>query len=253
MKLSYLNLLKIPDLTRAEKILCIQPHPDDMEIGAGASIARLSKKCITITCVTVTDGSAGTYDHGINQKELIETRKKETIEASCYLGVNEHLWLNFPDGGNLPYEKVRSEITRIIRTIKPKALLVCDPWLSYEAHSDHIRTGMAAAEAFLLSGLPYFCPSDLHDGIEPYAAEMIAFYYTAYPNTFIDVSDTWAQKLKALSCHKSQFRDDQLEMFKELLTMKAREIGKEEGYKYAESFKVLSSTHMHILEQAWQY
>ncbi len=252
MKPLICDFLPVPELLKAKSVLCIQPHPDDMEIGAGASIARLTRLGANITCVTVTDGSAGTYDPSANMDDLVTTRRKETEKSADILGVNELLWLDFADGGNLPLDIVRTEITSLIRKLKPQAVLVCDPWLPYEAHSDHTRTGLATAEASLLAGMPNFCPADLQEGIMPHTVDMIAFYYTAYPNTFIDVSATWELKMAAIDCHLSQFSGEKRERLKAYLTSRAREQAEKQGYDLAEALKALTIDHLHIFEEAWQ-
>ncbi len=252
MKPRICDFLPVPELLKAKNILCIQPHPDDMEIGAGGTIARLSRAGSKTTCLTVTDGSAGTYNPTDNQDDLIMVRRTETEKSAEILGVKELLWLNFADGGNLPFEIVRASITSVIRKLKPDAVMVCDPWLPYEAHSDHNRTGLATAEAALLAGMPNFCPDDIKSGILPHKVDMIAFYYTAYPNTFIDVSDTWDLKLASIDCHVSQFSGEKGETLKNYLAARARGQAEEQGCEVVEAFKVLSPGHLHIFEEAWQ-
>jgi len=246
------DFLPVPDLLKSKSILCIQPHPDDLEIGAGATVARLVLGGAAVTCLTVTDGSAGTYNPSDDQENLIKTRRSEAEKSARILGFKELIWLDFPDGGVLPFEQVRAEITRTIRKIRPQAVLVCDPWLPYEAHSDHIRTGFAAAEAAFLSGLPRFCPDDLRDGFKPHAVDMVAFYYTAYPNTFVDVTETWEMKLSAIDCHTSQFPPEKMELLKKYLAARAREQAENLDLELVEGLKVLAPGHLHIFEEAWR-
>ncbi len=252
MKPETCNFFPVPDLFKSDHLLCIQPHPDDLEIGAGATVAKLNQAGVKTTWLTVTDGSAGTYDPTVNRNELARIRRSETEEAASLLGTADMIWLGFADGGTLSYEKARSEITAVIRKLKPDAVLVCDPWLPYEAHSDHIRTGLAAAEAAFLSHMPYFCPENLTGGLEPHKVEAVAFYYTAYPNTYIDVSDYWDQKLAAIGCHVSQFPPEKGKLLKDYLTARAREKAHERGCEMVETLKVLSTNHLHIFEAAWQ-
>ncbi len=253
MRPAICDFFSLPDLQKTKNLLCIQPHPDDMEIGAGATIARLRQTGTEISVLTVTDGAAGTYDPTMTADKLSEIRKKETRNSSDLLGVKELFWLDFPDGGDLPYDLVRGEITRVIRQVKPDGIMVCDPWLPYEVHTDHIRTGLAAAEAAFLANMPNFCPADLQDGLTPHAVELIAFYYTAYPNTFIAAGDNWAVKLEAIGCHQSQFPPQKMEQLSALLTEKAKVYSKEEtGKEPVEAFKVLSPSHLHIFEEAWR-
>jgi N,N'-diacetylchitobiose non-reducing end deacetylase len=245
------DLMPVPDLMTAEKLLVIQPHPDDLEIGAGATVAKLVRAGKKVSCLTVTDGAAGTYSSADDGGKLAAKRKTESEAAAKLLGVKELHWLNFPDGGNLVYEEVRAAITSAIRRIRPEAVLVCDPWLPYEVHSDHIRTGLAAAEAAFLANMPRFHPADLEQGLKPHAVEIVAFYYTAYPNTFIDVEDTWALKMQSIDCHASQFSDAKAEELKKLLQARAEALAAESGAKLVEAFKVLSPGHLHIYEDAW--
>ncbi len=252
MKPRICDFLPVPDLLSAENILCIQPHPDDMEIGAGATLARLSRSGKQVTALTITDGSAGTYQPSDKPDEIAGIRKAETEKSANLLGVKKLIWLDYADGGNLPYEKIRADITRTIRRLKPDAVMTCDPWLPYEAHSDHNRTGLAAAEACLLSGMPQFCPDDLKDGIMPHGVKMIALYYTAYPNTWIDASNTWEIKLAAIDCHVSQFSGEKGEKLKEYLTTRAEEQAEKGKYRLVEALKILTISHLHIFEEAWQ-
>jgi N,N'-diacetylchitobiose non-reducing end deacetylase len=252
MKHSYCAHLPLPDLSAAASILCIQPHPDDMEIGAGATIARLAASGTAVSCLTITDGSAGTTDPEINPDDLAKTRRLEAEESAAILGVKNLHWLEYADGGSLFVGDIRAEVTRVIREVKPEAVLVCDPWLPYEAHSDHIRTGLASAEAAFLANMPNFYPEDLQQGLQPHAVKMIAFYYTAYPNTFIEVSGTWEKKMAAVSCHKSQFPPGSGDEFKAYLTAKAAALGREHSCKMAEAIKVLSPAHLHISEDTWR-
>ncbi len=248
------NYLSIPDLFKATSILFIQPHPDDMEIGAGATVARLTEKGIPLTCLTVTDGSAGTTEPSVVPAKLKKTRQQETEKSAALLGVKKLIWLNYPDGGFLPYEELRGKIARVIRQIKPEAVMVCDPWLPYEVHSDHIRTGLAAAEAAFLSNMPHFYPVDLINGLEPHSVKMIAFYYTAYPNTFIKTEHYWEKKIKAIRCHASQFPPDKMKQLQQLLELKAMQEDENRGISgsRSEAFKVLTMSHLHIFEDAWR-
>jgi len=253
MNLDMSDYFPIPDLLKTPKILCIQSHPDDMEIGAGATIARLVDEGAQVSCLTITDGSIGTTDHNLKPEALVTIRQEEAKKSSEIIGVRESIWLGFPDGGSLDLKLVRSHITRTIRLLKPSAVVVNDPWLQYEAHSDHTITGLAAAEACLLANMPHFYPEHLKENLEPHQVNIVAFYYSANPNTFIDVSKTWDKKMSALACHTSQFPGDMLTMIQTYLTQKARIHGENNNCNLAEAFKVLTPQHLHICENAWRY
>lgn len=246
------ELFPVPDLLSMRRVLCVQAHPDDGEIGAGATVARLVQAGARVVYLTVTDGGVGTQDPSLEPGELVRIRRREGEEAALLLGVTGMIWLDFPDGGNLQLSAVREKIIEAVRRVRPDMLMVIDPWLPYEAHSDHRNTGLAAAEAVLLSGFPHVCPQHLKEGLTPHAPQGVAFYGSSRPNTFIDVTATWPLKLEAIAKHKSQFNPESLEMLTAYLTAKAREHAAGKGFELAEAFKVLSPIHLHFFEDAWQ-
>lgn len=246
------ELFPVPDLLSMRRVLCVQAHPDDGEIGAGATVARLVQAGARVVYLTVTDGGVGTQDPSIDPPELAGIRRREGEEAARLLGVTRMIWLDFPDGGNLQLPAVREKIIEAVRRVRPDLLMVMDPWLPYEAHSDHRATGLAAAEAALLSGYPHACPQHLAGGLAPHTLKAVAFYATSRPNTFINVSATWPLKLAALKKHKSQFDPDSLEMIGAYLTAKAREHAAGRDFELAEAFKVLSPLQLHLFEDAWR-
>jgi N,N'-diacetylchitobiose non-reducing end deacetylase len=246
------DLLPIPNLLAARRILVVQAHPDDAEVGAGATVAKLTAAGVSAAYLTVTDGHMGTEDPSIDPAELVQYRRREGEAAARTLGVAETFWLDFPDGGSLNLVRVREQITRVIRLFKPDALLVNDPWLPYEAHSDHRVTGFAAVEACLYSGLPHYCKEQLQeDGLALHKVDQVALYTSPYPNTYIDVTDFWAAKLDALQKHQSQFSPEMVELLSFYLTEKARELAQDRGCEMVEAFKVLTTTHLHCFEETW--
>lgn len=246
------DLLPIPDLLQARRILCVQAHPDDAEVGAGATLARLAGAGTEITYLTVTDGSMGTEDPALLPDQLKLIRRREGEAAARIVGAVDTMWLDYPDGGSLDLAAVRSGITRALRLVRPDTLMVNDPWLLYEAHSDHRLTGLAAAEACLFCGMPHFHPEHMVEGLPPHKVSTVAFYGTAHPNTYIDVTETWPKKLTALKSHESQFSPEMLEMIIFYLTAKAGEQAAGCGCGLVEALKVLTPTHLHYFEEAWK-
>ena len=76
-----LSLFQPPKIDEIKKILCIQPHPDDNEIGMGGIISYLTSKGVQVDYLTVTDGSLG--DIGIIEGDL-----KEDVDFKRY--IKEH-------------------------------------------------------------------------------------------------------------------------------------------------------------------
>ena len=243
------DLLPVPKLEDAKRILCIQPHTDDNEVGAGASIAKLIAAGVKVGYLTVTDGGVGTVDRNLEPERLILTRRKELEESGRLLGVKDFFCLDHPDGGTLQLSKVRDDIVKTIRIFRPDTVMAPDPWLQYEAHSDHLVTGLAAAESLLYCEFPNYCPEHLSkEGLEPHKVQSIAFYGTSRPNTFIDVENTWQLKLEALKKHQSQFDAQAFEFLGLYLTAKARELAENTDFEIVEAFKVLTPMHLHYFE-----
>ncbi|MDI3316631.1 MAG: PIG-L family deacetylase [Bacillota bacterium] len=239
------DLVPVPDLLSVRRILCIQPHPDDMEVGAGATVGRLARAGGRVRLVTVTDGGVGSPDPRQTPAELAAIRRGEAEEAARILGVAEMGWLGFPDGGVLDEGAVRLALAREIRAFQPEVVLAPDPWLPYEAHPDHRVTGLAAAAAALLAAFPWA----LRAGEGPergHEVKAVGFYGTAAPNVRVDVGETWPLKIRALQAHRSQFPAESWPSVSGYLEAKAREHGAAAGCELAEAFKVLPTVALHF-------
>lgn len=237
------DFIPMPDMEKCESILCIQPHPDDNEIGAGATIAKLAAKGCKITYLTVTDGAIGSLDPDEKPDDTARKRKIEAEQAAHILGVSSTLFLNYPDAAFLNEKSLCLDITGIIRKVKPEFVMTVDPFLMYEFHPDHRSVGLAAAQACMFSQFPNFAPDS---GDDTWAVKGIAFYCTSHPNTFINVDGTWDLKLKAIGAHASQFGGEYLEGLKYYFDFKARQYAENREFGRAEAFKVLTTTHLHM-------
>ncbi len=223
-------------------LLSIQPHPDDTDIGAGGLVARLSSQGCRVIYVTTTDGGGGTTDPSISWEELSRIRKGEQQAAAKILGVSELIWLEYRDSELRPSLELRNRLITLIRRYRPDVVLTVDPWLPYEAHPDHIATGLAASEAFFFSNLTNINREDLEKGLQPYTPKYIAYYWSKNPNLYIDISDLIDVKKRAMSAHKSQFTPEAIE----LLVKYDEMLGSRAGYRYAEAFKILNQLALHI-------
>ncbi len=226
-----------PDVLSARRVLAVQPHPDDNEIGAGALIARLRDQGCDVRYVTVTDGSMGTMDPDMAPAELAGLRRREADAAASLLGVSENRHLGHRDLLDSPMPGLRAELMQEIGEFRPDFVLTCDPWLPYEAHPDHRAVGMAVAEAVSFLQFPHVpgAPKDAP------AQPVVAFYGTAQPNVRIPAGPYWQRKWEAVARHQTQFPPDaliQLRAFAESMSQG------EEGF--FEPFKVLHPFFLHF-------
>ncbi|MBI9009939.1 MAG: PIG-L family deacetylase [Tenericutes bacterium] len=241
------SVLKIPKLKNIKKAICIQPHPDDNEIGMGAVIAKLVNEGCEAHYITVTDGSLGLVDGSMTHDELAVARKIETETSGKLLGVNHFHYLNYKDGTLHDIYKLAGDIGEIIREVKPEFIFCPDPWLNYEAHQDHIVTGKACAQSFISTWL-YEYP--LGTKTKAHKVKGIGFYYTSKPNTIVDVTSTFDLKMKAIAMHKTQFNKKTLFMFSMYFKEKAKKAAENEKFKLGCALKILGENHLHCFVDA---
>lgn len=253
--LELLQMMPVPELLKMRRILCVQPHPDDMEVAAGGTIARLVRSGAVVIYVTVTDGGLGSSDPRDKRQAVRERRRREQEAAARILGVAELRWLDFPDGGQYAEDEVRARILAEIRRFQPEAVITVDPWLPYEGHPDHRKTGLAAVGAALLAGFPRALEGEeasltgsASSGEEapPPGVQAVVLAATAAPNALVDVTATWEQKMEAIRAHSSQFPDATWPFYEGYFRAKAAQYGKGIGAERAEAFKVLAPTHLHM-------
>lgn len=241
------TILPIPDVFSAKRVLCIQPHYDDNDIGAGGTLARLAQNGAELFYVTVTDDLMGVVDLSLSPDAAAEALKRDQFAAGRVIGVREHYWLGYPDAGQYDYLALRRDVLKYIRLLRPDFLLAPDPWLTYEAHRDHIQTGLAAAEAALFYGLTRIASSDpaVDASYQGHNLAGVAFYYTREPNTIVDVSPVWETKISAVKCYQTQFTPEGMGELLLALEFKSRQVAVGTDFEHGEPLKVLHPSALH--------
>ncbi|NTV77612.1 MAG: PIG-L family deacetylase [Clostridiales bacterium] len=236
-----------PDIMNLKRVLCVQPHPDDNEIGMGGIIAKLSENGCEVHYLTITSGDLGMTEANYTQEELAKLRHEEAIAAGEKLGVAEFHFMNYPDGSLENIPKLAGEISELIRLIRPEGIFCPDPWAPYEAHNDHIVTGKAAAMAFISSGLLEY-PRGTKTA--PWQMNAIGFYFTSQQNTVIDITNTFERKFEAMSEHKTQLSEQQLNLYRYYFHMRGQKLAADLDFEIGEGLKVLRPEHMHCFAEA---
>ena len=235
-----------------QRYLFVGPHPDDIEIGAGASAAKLAAEGKDICFLICIDGryGDGNADSSLSPDELAELRREEAISSAAELGISDVRFLNLCDGGFYDYNELLSGIAHVVGSFKPDIIFCPDPCVSSESHADHINVGCAARQ------IAYFAPyrSIMNRyGAESAPVKAIAYYMTAKANRFINTSGYLEKQLRSIfECHKSQFPAGGADAKSITLYLKLRayDFGIRSFCKTAEGFRVLSSTQMHCLPEA---
>lgn len=238
-----------PEILSAKRALCIQPHPDDNEVGMGGIVAALAAKGCEIHYLTVTNGDLGAQGGPIDPSELAALRREETIAAGKALGAKEFHFFDEPDGSLRDVPALAGKIAELVRTIRPDVMFCPDPWALYEAHQDHVVTGRAAAQAFISSALARY-PRETETA--PWQCPAIGFYFTQSPNTVVDVTDTFEAKFAAMALHRTQMSEELLGLYRVYFTMRGQQLAQGKGFALGEGMKVLGPLHLHCFAEAPQ-
>ena len=227
------------------RAMSIHAHPDDQDFTVAGTLAKWAKAGCEIITVIITDGSAGSNDpqHGPDYKPtLARIRADEQRAANALLGIKETIFFGYPDGELVATIALRKELTRLIRRIKPDAVVIGDPTAvfygdRYINHPDHRAAAEAALYAVFPSAgsRPIFMDL-LDEGLEMHEVKRLYIHGSEQPDTWVDITDTLDLKIKALQQHESQIPVDKVGKW---LTDWAEEDAKDKGMKYAESYKVM--------------
>lgn len=148
-----MNRISLPTPTRA---LAIGAHPDDIEFGCGATLAKWAELGTEVHMLVLTDGSKGTWNPDRDRDELITTREREQRDAARRLGAADVHFLRRSDGELDSDLATRAEVCRVIRATGPEVILGHDPWKRYRIHPDHRHAGQLAIEGIVAARDPLF-------------------------------------------------------------------------------------------------
>ena len=243
----------VPQVESFQRYLFVGPHPDDIEIGAGATAAKLTAAGKQVTFLVCTDGRFG-LEHapkGTTTETLAKLRQAEARASAQALGVTDVRFLYFSDGGAYDLEALVKAMAQIVGDVQPELIFAPDPDVTSECHIDHRSAGEAAKRLAFFAPFPEVMAQY---GAAPAPVQALAFYMTAKPNRFVKTNGLLHQQLDAILCHRTQFPQDS-EAFKSLslyLKLRSVDFGLRSLKGRAEGFRVLGQTHMHCLPEAGQ-
>lgn len=235
----------LPDIEKFERYLFIGPHPDDIEIGAGATAAKVAAMGKSVCFLICLDGRYGSET--VPPEELVGIRKQEALASAKMLGVSDVRFLELSDGGFYEFDELVHGIAQIVGDFKPDVIFAPDPCVTSECHADHLNVGNAARR------IAYFAPyaGIMHEyGAETAPVAALAYYMTAKANRFVKTSGYLTKQLDAIfTCHQSQFPGDSGDAIKLYLKLRSATFGLRRLSPSAEGFRVLTQTHMHCLPE----
>ena len=219
----------------AVDLIAFGPHPDDIEIGLGGTVARHGALGLTVGLCDLTRGE-------MSSNGTTAERAKEADAAAAVLGVVWRENLGWPDRRIGKDPSHLDEAVAFIRQHRPRAIAV--PYWS-DRHPDHVAASAVLTEAAFNSGLRrYAAPGD------PWRPEWICYYFlneAAVPSFLVDVTDYYERKRQALDCHVSQFgttaRDTiatrlNTRLFRQMIESRDAQFGAQAGVSWAEGIVV---------------
>lgn len=231
-----------------ERVLAVMAHPDDVDFGCAGTMATWAAAGVEVTYCIVTNGDAGGSDLELPRPEMARIRQEEQRNAAAAVGVKDVRFLGHPDGSLYVTHDLRRDISRVIRELRPQRVVCQSPERNYMriygSHPDHIAAGEAAMSAVYPDARNPFAHPELlrEEGLEPWAVEETWIAQGPDADYFMDITDVFEQKVKALQAHVSQtsHMENLREMLHDWAAMNALAAGASEG-RLAEAYRVCNT------------
>ncbi|MCF6214093.1 MAG: bacillithiol biosynthesis deacetylase BshB1 [Flavobacteriaceae bacterium] len=221
-------------------ILAIGAHPDDVELGCGATVAKAIAEGKRVGILDLTRGELGT-------RGSAEIRDKEAAASAKILGISVRENLAFNDGFFVNDKTHQLEVIKIIRKYKPKIVL-CNAVA--DRHIDHSKGSSLVSDACFLSGLVKV-ETNLDGTVQKVWRPKHVYHYIQWqnlePDFVVDVGEFIKIKLASVKAYSSQFYDPNnnepaspitSKNFLDSITYRAQDLGRLIGADYAEGFTV---------------
>lgn len=223
-------------------ILAIGAHPDDVELGCGATLAKEVSNGKKVGIIDLTRGELGT-------RGTADTRDEEAFNAAKILGVHARVNMSFADGFFINDKTHQLEIIKMIRHYRPE-IVICNA--IDDRHIDHGKGSQLVSDACFLSGLRkietiYKDQNTIQEPWRPKAVYHYIQWKDLEPDIAVDVTGFMDIKMESVLAYKTQFFDpnsDEPETpissknFTDSIEYRARNLGRLIGVDFAEGFTV---------------
>ena len=189
-----------------DRALAVVAHPDDMEFGAAAAVARWTSQGKDVVYCMVTSGEAGI--DSITPDESRVLREAEQVESARIVGVPLVEFLGLPDGILEYGVPLRRTITEVVRRNRPEIVITGNFHDTFGGRNlnqaDHIAVGKATLDAVRDAGNRWVFPEQLVDGLEPWGG-VREVWAAASPLSQhgVDITDTFQAGVASLAAHKA--------------------------------------------------
>lgn len=225
---------------KGKKFLAISAHADDADFNAAGTMIKWIRAGASGAIVIATNGDKGSPDEKQTSKALAQTRRKEQMSVSKFIGLKHTWFLEYPDAQLEVTQTLKSQLVNIIRTWRPDAVFTFDPTLVYSLkrnwinHPDHRAIGQASLDAIFPMSRDFLTfQNQYKENLSPHKVSNIFLYNFDNANYFEDVTASFEDKLTAFCLHKSQFLPEKV---KPMLKKLAKENASRVSGEYAESF-----------------
>jgi LmbE family N-acetylglucosaminyl deacetylase len=219
-----------------DRVMIIAAHPDDPEFGCAGTVVKWTQAGRRIIYVLLTSGDKGSHDPDLRPGRLAAQREEEQRAAAQDLGIEQVIFLRYPDGLLENTLELRRQIASLIRQHRPHVVVAIDPWRHYQLHPDHRVAGQVALDAIYAAREWYIFPEQLIGEVEPWRVKEVYLFWTDNADYWEDITQCIETRIGALAHHASQVGLN-MEKLAERIRKSAREAGEKPGYEYAEGFK----------------
>ena len=192
-----------------ERLLAVVAHPDDLEYGASAAIARWTDQGKWVGYVIVSDGEAGI--DAVEPSVAGPLRREEQIRAASEVGVDDVWFLGYPDGAIEYSGGLRRDIARCVRETTPGRVLTATHRLTFGERqlnqADHRNVALAVYDAVKDAGNRWIHPELSAEGLDPHpGVEAVLVMGSTEPTHAVDVSRHLAPAVRSLRAHEAYLR-----------------------------------------------
>ncbi len=228
-----------------DRALVVVAHPDDVEFGAAAAIARWTDQGKTVVYCMVTSGEAGI--DGLAPDECREVREAEQVASARIVGVETVEFLGLQDGVVEYGVPLRRVIAEVIRRHRPQIVITNNFRESWGGSApnqpDHMAVGRAALEAAGDAGNRWVFSEQLVDGLEPWG-DVLQVWAAGSPDSThaVDTTATFQRGVESLEAHGAYIEGLGWKDFDpaEMLEGMSRPTGSRLGVTHAAAFEVFS-------------
>jgi LmbE family N-acetylglucosaminyl deacetylase len=225
------------------RALCVVAHPDDLEFGAAAAVARWTDQGKTVVYAMVTSGEAGI--DSLDPVECKVVREAEQVASARVVGVEEVEFLGLPDGVLEYGVPLREVICAAVRRHRPEIVITNNFRATWGGESlnqaDHIATGQATLDAVRDAGNRWVFRHQVDAGLQPWGGVTEVWAAGSPQATHgVDTTATFDRGVASLEAHRAYIDGLGWEHFdpEEFLEGGAREAGRRLGVPRAATFEV---------------